>query len=77
MDSVLELNQVCKTFGRSDFMLDRVSFSVPYGTIMGFVGENGAGKTTTIGCIPCWMFFLILCRKKITPFSYPPTLQVI
>ena len=24
---------------------------LPYGTILGFVGENGAGKTTTIGCI--------------------------
>lgn len=51
MDSVLELNQVCKSFGRSDFVLDKMSFSVPYGAIMGFVGENGAGKTTTIGCI--------------------------
>lgn len=51
MDSILELNQVCKTFTKSDFVLDRVSFSIPYGSIMGFVGENGAGKTTTIGCI--------------------------
>ena len=24
---------------------------MPYGAILGFVGENGAGKTTTIGCI--------------------------
>jgi len=32
-------------------MLDNVSFSLPYGAILGFVGENGAGKTTTIGCI--------------------------
>lgn len=31
--------------------LQNVSFSLPYGTIMGFVGKNGAGKTTTIGCI--------------------------
>lgn len=28
-----------------------MTFSLPYGSIMGFVGENGAGKTTTIGCI--------------------------
>lgn len=51
MENILELQQVCKTFPKSGFTLDNVSFSVPYGTIMGFVGENGAGKTTTIGCI--------------------------
>ena len=31
--------------------MDKLSFSLPYGSILGFVGENGAGKTTTIGCI--------------------------
>lgn len=51
MENILELEQVCKIFPKSDFTLDEVSFSVPYGAIMGFVGENGAGKTTTIGCI--------------------------
>jgi ABC-2 type transport system ATP-binding protein len=34
-----------------DFTLDNVSFHVPMGSIMGFVGENGAGKTTTIKAI--------------------------
>lgn len=34
-----------------DFTLDNISFSVPVGTIMGFIGENGAGKTTTIKAI--------------------------
>lgn len=51
MDNILELNQVSKSFPKSDFTLENISFSLPYGTIMGFVGENGAGKTTTIGCI--------------------------
>ncbi len=51
MENILELQQVSKTFPKSNFMLDHVSFSLPYGAIMGFVGENGAGKTTTIGCI--------------------------
>lgn len=49
MANILELNQVSKTF--SNFILDKVTFSLPYGSILGFVGENGAGKTTTIGCI--------------------------
>lgn len=51
MKNILELQQVSKTFYKSDFTLDNVSFSLPYGAILGFVGENGAGKTTTIGCI--------------------------
>lgn len=51
MENILELHQVTKKFPKSDFTLDKLSFSLPYGAIMGFVGENGAGKTTTIGCI--------------------------
>ena len=51
MENILELEKVSKAFRKSDFILDEVSFSLPYGTIMGVVGENGAGKTTTIDCI--------------------------
>ena len=51
MENILELQQISKTFPKSNFTLDKVSFSLPYGAILGFVGENGAGKTTTIGCI--------------------------
>lgn len=48
---ILEVQDLTKHFPRSHFGLDKVSFSLPYGAIMGFVGENGAGKTTTISCI--------------------------
>ena len=51
MENILELRQVSKSFPKSAFTLDNVTFSLPYGAIGGFVGENGAGKTTTIGCI--------------------------
>lgn len=51
MNNILELKHVSKTFATSDFSLKDISFALPYGAIMGFVGENGAGKTTTIGCI--------------------------
>ncbi len=51
MENILELQRVSKTFPKSNFTLENVTFSLPYGAILGFVGENGAGKTTTIGCI--------------------------
>lgn len=51
MENILELQQICKSFPKSNFILDKLSFSLPYGAILGFVGENGAGKTTSIGCI--------------------------
>ncbi|MCC0673046.1 ABC transporter ATP-binding protein [Clostridioides sp. ES-S-0145-01] len=44
--TIKNLNKVYKNFA-----LQGVSFSVPKGSIMGFVGENGAGKTTTLKSI--------------------------
>lgn len=46
MQNVIELKHVTKEYG--DFKLDDVSFSVPEGSVCGFIGQNGAGKTTTI-----------------------------
>ena len=43
MENILELKQVSKAFPKSSFTLDKVSFSLPYGTIKGVVGEYGAG----------------------------------
>ncbi|MCL2884022.1 MAG: ABC transporter ATP-binding protein [Oscillospiraceae bacterium] len=48
MSNALEVKDLHKTYG--DFKLN-VSFTLPAGYIMGFVGQNGAGKTTTIRCI--------------------------
>lgn len=45
----MELKNVCKSY--EGFKLNNVSFCLPKGSIMGFVGENGAGKTTTIKAI--------------------------
>ncbi|OBR65255.1 ABC transporter [Paenibacillus oryzae] len=47
----LEIDHLTKTYPNSNFRLDNVSFSIPRGTIMGFVGENGAGKTTTMNAV--------------------------
>lgn len=51
MDYILELNNVTKQYAPGGFQLKDISFRLPYGAIMGLVGENGAGKSTTIGCI--------------------------
>ena len=51
MSTILEIKRLSKQYANSDFRLEDVSFSLPRGAIMGFVGENGAGKSTTIGCI--------------------------
>lgn len=44
--NVVELKDVTKDYG--DFKLDQVNFTVPEGSVCGFIGQNGAGKTTTI-----------------------------
>lgn len=49
MENAIEIKGLCKQY--SDFALQNVSFCVPQGSIMGFIGENGAGKTTTIKAI--------------------------
>ena len=47
--AILEIKNLCKSY--ETFSLKDVSFSVPNGYIMGFIGKNGAGKTTTIKSI--------------------------
>lgn len=49
MNYAIELDGVTKQY--ENFSLQDVSFKVPKGSIMGFVGENGAGKTTTLKAI--------------------------
>ena len=49
MENILEIKGLNKAY--DGFSLKDVSFSLPKGYIMGFVGENGSGKTTTIRSI--------------------------
>lgn len=48
--NMLEINNVTKSFG-SNVIVDDISFSVPEGSVFGFIGQNGAGKTTTMKMI--------------------------
>lgn len=45
-ENAIELKNVTKRY--DTFTLDHITFNVPKGCIMGFIGQNGAGKTTTI-----------------------------
>ena len=45
----IEIKNVSKKY--DGFLLDKISFDVPIGSIVGLIGENGAGKTTTIKAI--------------------------
>ncbi len=49
MENCILVRDLCKRF--PGFTLDRVSFQVPRGRIVGFIGENGAGKSTAINLI--------------------------
>ncbi|MFL0196220.1 ABC transporter ATP-binding protein [Clostridium sp. WILCCON 0269] len=49
MNNAIEIQKLCKSY--KDFSLNNISFTLPMGYIMGFVGQNGAGKTTMIRLI--------------------------
>ena len=49
MENNIEVNNLSKKY--DSFELNNINFTVPKGSIVGFVGENGAGKTTTIKSI--------------------------
>ena len=44
-DSVIEFKEVSKGYG-DRLLIDKLSFSVPPGAIVGIIGPNGAGKST-------------------------------
>lgn len=47
MNNVLTIKGVSKSFGGQK-VIDHLDFSVPKGSVFGFIGQNGAGKTTTM-----------------------------
>jgi branched-chain amino acid transport system ATP-binding protein len=47
---ILQVQDVTKTFG-GIIALNRVSFEVHEGEILGIIGPNGSGKTTVVNCI--------------------------
>ena len=49
MEYAVEVQGLTKRY--PGFTLDHVSFAVPSGSIVGFIGENGAGKSTTMKAV--------------------------
>lgn len=50
VEPILKVQEVTKTFG-GIIALNRVSFDVHEGEILGIIGPNGSGKTTVVNCI--------------------------
>ncbi|HQP35195.1 MAG TPA: ATP-binding cassette domain-containing protein [Polyangiaceae bacterium] len=53
-DVMIHANSLTKLFG-SLAALDRVSFDVHKGEVVGFLGPNGAGKSTTMRILTCFI----------------------
>ena len=51
---MIQVNELCKAFGPI-VAVDRVSFAVRKGDVLGFLGPNGAGKTTTMKMLSCFL----------------------
>ena len=49
-DAPLKLDQLSKRFAPDRLALDRVSLSIPTGSVTGLLGRNAAGKSTLIQC---------------------------
>lgn len=49
MEYILELHHVVKKY--PDFELKNINLKIPYGKVVGLIGENGSGKTTMISLI--------------------------
>jgi ABC-2 type transport system ATP-binding protein len=51
---VIAVSELTKVYGQT-LAVDRVSFQVEKGQIVGFLGPNGAGKSTTLKILTCYL----------------------
>lgn len=70
MPSVLSVTNLTKQYGKKNPFLavDRISFDLAAGQILGFLGPNGSGKTTTIQML---LGTLSITSGSITYFGKP------
>ena len=53
-DLMIEVEGLTKNYGPTQ-AVDKVSFSVRRGEVLGFLGPNGAGKSTTMKMLTCYL----------------------
>lgn len=53
-DVMIETRDLTKVYG-SQRAVDRISFSIRKGEVVGFLGPNGAGKSTTMKILTCFI----------------------
>jgi len=51
---MIEVQELCRDFG-GFVAVDKISFALPKGQILGFLGPNGAGKSTTMKMLTCFL----------------------
>lgn len=51
---MIKVSELTKVYGQT-LAVDRVSFEVAKGQIVGFLGPNGAGKSTTLRMLTCYL----------------------
>jgi ABC-2 type transport system ATP-binding protein len=51
---LIEVRELSKAYG-THLAVDKISFDVPKGQIVGFLGPNGAGKSTTLRMLTCYL----------------------
>lgn len=69
MSSVLQLNNISKSYGRIR-ALNNVSFDIPQGSVFGILGPNGSGKTTLLSIV---LDVLKADNGSFLWFGHPPT----
>lgn len=52
MSSIIELKDVCKSFGKTE-VLHNIDLSIQAGEVVVVIGPSGSGKSTLIRCINC------------------------
>ena len=50
---MIAVSELTKAYGQT-LAVDRISFEIEKGQIVGFLGPNGAGKSTTIKILTCY-----------------------
>ncbi|MFR1382781.1 MAG: ABC transporter ATP-binding protein, partial [Clostridioides difficile] len=69
MMNIVSINGLSKGFGNRK-IIDNLNFTVPEGSVFGFVGKNGAGKTTTmkmvLGLLKPDSGTIDVCGEKVT-----------